>query len=102
MAYSGTAVTAVTNKGCDATPTQSGKRMPSTRGPSPRTIQGILARLGDKPPSFVGSSNWIGAIELSYVLDDYLGVTCKVRMGGTAETGWSAGCSAGYLLLSRC
>lgn len=46
--------------------------------PSHKTIQGILARLGDKPPSFVGSSNWIGAIELSYVLDDYLGVTCKV------------------------
>ncbi len=28
--------------------------------------------------SFVGSSQWIGAIELSYVLDDYLGVTCKI------------------------
>lgn len=35
-------------------------------------------RLGDKDASFVGSSNWIGAIELSYVLDDYLDVTCKV------------------------
>ncbi|GLC50821.1 hypothetical protein PLESTB_000435800 [Pleodorina starrii] len=45
--------------------------------PSHKTIQQVLARLGDKPPSFVGSSNWIGAIELSYILDDYLGVTSK-------------------------
>ena len=33
---------------------------------------------GDKPRSFVGSRNWIGAIELGYVLDELLGVTCKV------------------------
>lgn len=33
---------------------------------------------GDKPRSFVGSRNWIGAIELGYVLDERLGVTCKV------------------------
>ncbi|KXZ57017.1 hypothetical protein GPECTOR_1g919 [Gonium pectorale] len=46
--------------------------------PSHKTVQQVLARLGDKPPSFVGSSNWIGAIELSYVLDDYLGVTSKI------------------------
>ncbi len=33
---------------------------------------------GDKPRSFVGSKQWIGAIELGYVLDALLGVTCKV------------------------
>ena len=33
---------------------------------------------GDKPRSFVGSRNWIGAIELGYVLDARLGVMCKV------------------------
>ncbi|KAG2433569.1 hypothetical protein HYH02_012686 [Chlamydomonas schloesseri] len=45
--------------------------------PSHKLIQQTLVKLGDKPASFVGSSNWIGAIELSYVLDDYLGVSCK-------------------------
>ncbi|KAG2442271.1 hypothetical protein HXX76_002358 [Chlamydomonas incerta] len=45
--------------------------------PSHKLIQQTLVKLGDKAPSFVGSSNWIGAIELSYVLDDYLGVQCK-------------------------
>lgn len=34
--------------------------------------------LKDKEASFIGSSNWIGAIELSYILDEYLGVTSKV------------------------
>ncbi|EFJ48649.1 hypothetical protein VOLCADRAFT_60450, partial [Volvox carteri f. nagariensis] len=46
--------------------------------PSHRTIQQVLACLGDKPSSFVGSCNWIGAIELSYILDEYLGVTSKI------------------------
>jgi hypothetical protein len=36
--------------------------------------------LKDKEASFIGSSNWIGAIELSYILDEYLGVTSKVRL----------------------
>lgn len=35
-------------------------------------------KLGDKEASFVGSSNWIGAIELSYILDEHLGITSKV------------------------
>lgn len=33
---------------------------------------------GDKPQAFVGSRDWIGAIELGYVLDTKLGLTCKV------------------------
>ena len=33
---------------------------------------------GDKEPSFAGSSQWIGALELSFVLDTLLGVTCRV------------------------
>lgn len=33
---------------------------------------------GDKPRAFVGSRDWIGAIELGYVLDTKLGLTCKV------------------------
>ena len=33
---------------------------------------------GDKEASFVGSKQWIGALELSYVLDSLLGVTCRI------------------------
>lgn len=45
---------------------------------APREIQQTLVKIGDKGQSFVGSSNWIGAIELSYILDEYLGVTSKI------------------------
>lgn len=43
-----------------------------------RQMQEVLVRLGDKEASFIGSSNWIGAIELGYILDEYLGISCKV------------------------
>ena len=46
--------------------------------PGSREIQQILVKLGDKDKSFIGSTKWIGAIELSYILDDYLGVTSKI------------------------
>ncbi|WCJ36184.1 Ufm1-specific protease 2 [Euphorbia peplus] len=46
--------------------------------PSHREIQQALVEIGDKDPSFVGSRDWIGAIELSFVLDKLLGVTCKI------------------------
>ncbi|ESW09966.1 hypothetical protein PHAVU_009G170100 [Phaseolus vulgaris] len=46
--------------------------------PSHREIQQTLVEIGDKDPSFIGSREWIGAIELSFVLDKLLGVTCKV------------------------
>jgi hypothetical protein len=46
--------------------------------PTHREIQACLCRIGDKPASFVGSKQWIGAIELSYVLDELLGMTCKI------------------------
>lgn len=46
--------------------------------PSHREIQQTLVEIGDKDPSFIGSRDWIGAIELSFVLDKLLGVTCKV------------------------
>ncbi|CAG9466026.1 unnamed protein product [Pedinophyceae sp. YPF-701] len=51
-----------------------------TRRPVPthREIQRMLVRLGDKPPAFEGSREWIGAVELSYVLQAELGVTCKI------------------------
>ncbi|PKA61286.1 putative Ufm1-specific protease [Apostasia shenzhenica] len=37
-----------------------------------------LVEIGDKEHSFVGSREWIGAIELSFVLDKLLGVSCKI------------------------
>ncbi|XP_058108008.1 probable Ufm1-specific protease isoform X1 [Magnolia sinica] len=46
--------------------------------PSHREIQQALVEIGDKEPSFVGSHEWIGAIELSFVLDKLLGVSCKI------------------------
>jgi hypothetical protein len=39
-----------------------------------REIQQVLVEIGDKDPSFIGSREWIGAIELSFVLDKLLGV----------------------------
>ncbi|KAL0925402.1 hypothetical protein M5K25_003727 [Dendrobium thyrsiflorum] len=42
--------------------------------PSHREIQQALVDIGDKEPSFVGSREWIGAIELGFVLDKLLGV----------------------------
>lgn len=47
---------------------------------SSRTCSGLLLlwRAGDKPRAFVGSRQWVGAIELGFVLDTLLGVTCRV------------------------
>ena len=39
---------------------------------------GECTRAGDKPQAFVGSREWIGAIELGYVLDQLLQVQHKV------------------------
>lgn len=46
--------------------------------PGHRAIQETLVKIGDKPAKFVGSRQWIGAIEISYVLDELLGVASKV------------------------
>ena len=46
--------------------------------PTHRDIQSCLVKIGDKPASFVGSKQWIGAIELSYCLDELMGMTCKI------------------------
>lgn len=31
--------------------------------------------VGDKPASFLGSRRWIGSMEVSYVLDEVIGVS---------------------------
>ncbi|CAI5949403.1 unnamed protein product [Closterium sp. NIES-65] len=45
---------------------------------APRCIQEALVEIGDKDAAFVGSSQWIGAIELSFILDHLLGVRLGV------------------------
>lgn len=50
----------------------------SSKVPSHREIQQALVEMGDKDPAFIGSHEWIGAIELSFVLDKLLGVSCKI------------------------
>jgi hypothetical protein len=40
-----------------------------------RKIQEVLVEIGDKASTFIGSQKWIGAIELSFVLDQLLGVS---------------------------
>eukprot|EP00884_Botryococcus_braunii_P015780 jgi/Botrbrau1/2886/Bobra.0036s0028.1 len=46
--------------------------------PSHKEIQQMLVSIGDKETTFVGSREWIGAIELGYVLDTHMGVTSKI------------------------
>lgn len=46
--------------------------------PSHRETQTTLVALGDKGKDFIGSKNWIGAIELGYILDSLYDVQCKV------------------------
>ncbi|BFZ15318.1 hypothetical protein BsWGS_18357 [Bradybaena similaris] len=45
--------------------------------PNHRDIQQALFEVGDKDQKFVGSRQWIGSFEVSYVLDHLLGVTSK-------------------------
>eukprot|EP00300_Choanocystis_sp_HF-7_P015619 c19122_g1_i2.p1 GENE.c19122_g1_i2~~c19122_g1_i2.p1 ORF type:complete len:180 (+),score=42.27 c19122_g1_i2:294-833(+) len=46
-------------------------------------IQSLLVKHGTKKPSFVGSNDWIGATDLSDLLNEYLGVQCKIHHLGT-------------------
>ncbi|CAG5135322.1 unnamed protein product, partial [Candidula unifasciata] len=45
--------------------------------PNHKEIQQALFEVGDKDQKFVGSRQWIGSFEVSYVLDHLLGVTSK-------------------------
>ncbi|XP_065201535.1 ufm1-specific protease 2 [Planococcus citri] len=46
--------------------------------PTLREIQQKLVEIKDKPKAFLGSRNWIGSFEVSYVLDVMLSVTCRM------------------------
>ncbi|KAF0708989.1 hypothetical protein AaE_013021 [Aphanomyces astaci] len=45
--------------------------------PSHRDIQDTLVRMGDKPPRFAGSKDWIGSVEVGFVLDARYNVSCR-------------------------
>lgn len=46
--------------------------------PSLREIQECLVRIEDKPKRFVDSRDWIGALEIFYVIDSLYDVPCKI------------------------
>lgn len=50
----------------------------SREPPSHREIQSTLVSIGDKGKNFIGSKNWIGAIEIGYVLDSLYKIQSKV------------------------
>ncbi|XP_036332037.1 probable Ufm1-specific protease 1 isoform X2 [Rhagoletis pomonella] len=50
----------------------------NTAVPSIKEIQQTLVQIGDKSSEFVGSRDWIGAIEVFYVLDMLYDVVCKI------------------------
>ncbi|XP_058049140.1 ufm1-specific protease 2 isoform X1 [Ahaetulla prasina] len=46
--------------------------------PTHKEIQQALVNVGDKPPNFVGTCQWIGSIEVQLVLNQLLGITSKI------------------------
>eukprot|EP01097_Dermamoeba_algensis_P010934 TRINITY_DN8306_c0_g1_i1.p1 TRINITY_DN8306_c0_g1~~TRINITY_DN8306_c0_g1_i1.p1 ORF type:complete len:176 (+),score=28.32 TRINITY_DN8306_c0_g1_i1:261-788(+) len=50
----------------------------SRQVPTHREIQEALVQMHDKPNSFIGSRQWIGAFEISLCLDHFFGVTSKI------------------------
>ena len=54
------------------------QRYVSAPMPSHGDIQRALVRMGDKEPSFIGSKQWIGAVELMYLLMSEYDVSCKM------------------------
>ncbi|KAJ6635849.1 putative Ufm1-specific protease 1 [Pseudolycoriella hygida] len=42
-------------------------------------IQKILVDIGDKPKSFNGSRQWIGALEVFYIIDTLFDISCKIQ-----------------------
>ena len=64
-----------------------------------REIQQVLVEIGDKDPSFIGSREWIGAIELSFVLDKLLGVSFTIDLFFKFLFNWMGNCFANFSLL---
>lgn len=54
--------------------------------PSLKDIQQVLVDIQDKPKSFLGSKQWIGSMEVGFVLDSLLNVTCRVLQVQVGES----------------
>eukprot|EP00892_Ulva_mutabilis_P008079 jgi/Ulvmu1/5643/UM231_0006.1 len=54
------------------------RRLTDDPPPTHRKVQLCLAKMGDKPASFVGSKQWIGAVELGLVLQERLGASYRI------------------------
>lgn len=53
--------------------------------PSHRKIQQCLVDIGDKPSSFIGSKQWIGSTEVSFVLQTLLNIETKILCASSGE-----------------
>ncbi|XP_012232695.2 ufm1-specific protease 2 [Linepithema humile] len=53
--------------------------------PSHLKIQQCLVDIGDKPSSFIGSKQWIGSTEVSFVLQTLLNVDIKILRASSGE-----------------
>lgn len=53
--------------------------------PTHRKIQECLVDIGDKPIDFIGSKQWIGSTEVSFVLSTLLNVDAKILCAPNGE-----------------
>ncbi|XP_011257698.2 probable Ufm1-specific protease 2 [Camponotus floridanus] len=53
--------------------------------PSHRKIQQCLVDIGDKPSAFIGSKQWIGSTEVSFVLQTLLNIDIKILCASSGE-----------------
>ncbi|XP_015596976.1 ufm1-specific protease 2 isoform X2 [Cephus cinctus] len=53
--------------------------------PTHNTIQKCLVDIGDKPYDFIGSKQWIGSMEVGFVLETLLGITIKINRVSVGE-----------------
>ncbi|KMR05119.1 putative ufm1-specific protease 2 [Lasius niger] len=53
--------------------------------PSHCKIQQCLVDIGDKPSTFIGSKQWIGSTEISFVLQTFLNIDVKILCASSGE-----------------
>lgn len=59
--------------------------------PAFQDIQQCLVDIKDKPANFLGSRQWIGSTEVSFVLSTLLGIDCKILYVSSGEEMGSKG-----------
>lgn len=69
---------------------------PNIKVPSIDEIQSTLVKIGDKPPSFVSSSEWIGAFEVSLILNELLGIESQIMFVASGDEMSSKGKELAY------